>query len=267
MKQLSCLTIALCASVALTLTTLAGPEPLPSGKEMKEVAPAPPSCDYSWSGFYFGLNGGYGWGNNDTHFEPLPDPVSFRNLLPQTLDPDPNGFVGGGQFGYNFQWNWLVFGPEVDIQRSDMDGTAERSPFLQNTGALFDGTLTAHSETDWFGTARLRLGVAPFCHLLVYGTGGVAFGDVTYFDNSDFTPQGSIRYPARFTHTSGGWCGGGGIEYALSRHWSIKAEYLYYDLGNESFTAKPVPPNFPFRVRYDVENTANIVRGGINFKF
>ena len=61
MKQLTCLTIAACASVALAITAFGGPEPLSSGKEMKQVAPAPPECDFTWTGFYFGGNAGYGW--------------------------------------------------------------------------------------------------------------------------------------------------------------------------------------------------------------
>ena len=105
MKQLIRLTILFCTCAALALTVVAGPEPLSSGKEMKQVAPAPPECDYTWTGFYFGGNGGYGWGNGDTHFRPLPDAATFFDLEPTTLSPDPSGFIGGGQIGYNWQWN------------------------------------------------------------------------------------------------------------------------------------------------------------------
>src|ERR1700682_5609746 len=101
MKQLIRLTILFCACTALAVTVVAGPESLPSGKEMKQVAPAPPTCDFTWTGFYAGINGCYGWGNGDTHFQPLPDPVTFFDLEPITLHPDPDGFVGGGQLGYN----------------------------------------------------------------------------------------------------------------------------------------------------------------------
>ena len=122
MKQLTCLTTIL--SACLAFTAFAGPEPMPSGKDMKQVAPAPmPECDFSWTGFYFGGNFGYGWGDADTDFDPLPDAATFRALNPQSLSPDPDGFIGGGQIGFNWQWNkWLVLGAEADFQGSDIEG-------------------------------------------------------------------------------------------------------------------------------------------------
>src|SRR5207247_7321910 len=78
MKQLIRLTILFCTCAALALTAPAGPEPLSSGKEMKQVVPAPPECDYTWTGFYIGGNAGYGWGDGDTHFHPLPDAATDR---------------------------------------------------------------------------------------------------------------------------------------------------------------------------------------------
>jgi outer membrane immunogenic protein len=112
----------------------AGPEALPSGKEMKEVAPAPaPTCDYSWTGFYLGVNVGYGWGNADTRFDPLPTPAIFFDLLPQSHDADPDGVIGGGQVGFNWEWSkWLILGVETDFQGSDMNGTTTVAPFLNN---------------------------------------------------------------------------------------------------------------------------------------
>src|SRR5438094_8484624 len=95
MKQLIRLTTLFCASAALALSVVAGPEPMPSGKEMKQVAPAPPECDYTWTGFYIGGNGGYGWGNGETHLDPLPDAATLFRLARPTLDVDACGFSGG----------------------------------------------------------------------------------------------------------------------------------------------------------------------------
>src|SRR2546429_7596236 len=72
MKQLIRLTILFCTCAALALTVVAGPEPLPSGKEMKQVAPVPPECDYTWTGFYFGGNGGLGRGGGWCTIPPPP---------------------------------------------------------------------------------------------------------------------------------------------------------------------------------------------------
>ncbi len=276
MKQLINLTILFCACAALALTAVAGPESLPSGKEMKQVAPAPPpECDFTWTGFYAGINGGYGWGSGDTHFQPLPDAATFLDLEPQSLSPDPSGFIGGGQIGFNWQWNkWLVLGVETDFQGSDMEGSDTRFHFpditgLPNTVGGPNNNITAHERMQWFGTARGRIGFAPTCRLLIYATGGLAYGNIDYSANTNF--DNGITYPVNFTETKLGWTVGGGLEYAIGHHWSLKAEYLYYDLGNEGRTRNQlffgVPQGPPFFVHYNFETTANIVRGGLNFKF
>ena len=277
MKQLTCLTIALCASLALSLTALGGPEPLPSGKEMKQVAPAPPpECDFTWTGFYFGGNAGYGWGNADTDFDPLPDAVVFRDLEPTRLKPDPSGFIGGGQLGFNWQaWKWLVLGIETDFQGTDIEGDDSRSPIINIFGLPVDTEteIVAHERIQWFGSTRGRLGIAPWCRLLIYGTGGVAYGNVDYSANTNYGNgfHNGITYPVSFSQTNTGWCAGGGLEYGIGRHWTVKVEYLHYDLGSEDATEPQlrfgVPTGSIFLVHYNFDTSGNIVRGGFNFKF
>jgi outer membrane immunogenic protein len=275
MKRLYSLTIALFSSSFTALTVMAGPESLPSGKEMKSVVPVP-DCDYTWRGFYVGLNLGYGLGNADTQFDPLPDPATFVFLEPQSHDADPGGVVGGGQVGFNWQIKrWLVIGAEADFQGSGMDGSKTISPVNSITGAPtpgLDGFLFTRERTDWFGTVRGRIGFTPWCRLLIYGTGGLAFGNVHYSGESFFSAGGAfITHPASFDRTSVGWTAGGGLEYALTHHWSLKCEYLYYDLGDQSATGPEltngITPNPFYAVRYNWETTANIVRAGVNFKF
>ncbi len=128
-------------------------------RHINELDAGEPECDdYTWTGFYFGGNAGYGWGSADTHFDPLPDAATFEALAPQTLDPYPNGFIGGGQVGYNWQWNkWLVLGVETDFQGSDIEGSHRRSPFLDNFGGISfedpDVFLEAHERMQWFGNS------------------------------------------------------------------------------------------------------------------
>ena len=115
MKQLICLTILFCACAALALTAVAGPEALPSGKEMKQVAPAPlPECN--WTGFYIGLNVGGQFGHSEN--KDLDD-YWFDN---KPWGYDESGVVAGGQVGYNFQWNWLVLGIEAEGGYMNLDG-------------------------------------------------------------------------------------------------------------------------------------------------
>ncbi|HVS82985.1 MAG TPA: outer membrane protein [Pyrinomonadaceae bacterium] len=226
----------------------------------------PPFAGGTWTGFYVGGHIGYGWGRANTSFTPLPTAVAFINLAPTTLRPDPKGFNAGGQVGYNHQWGSFVAGLEADISWSRMDGTATMVGFTQNTGAAWNGTLTAHQDTTWFGTLRPRAGAA-FGRVLVYGTAGLAYGHVNYSANADFRPQGTIQYPASFGKTKKGWTAGGGAEIAVSKHVSVKAEYLYYDLGNESITANPVPANPPFQVAYTWQTKAHTFNAGVNFHF
>src|SRR5260370_15579118 len=113
MKQLFRLTILFCACAALALTVVAGPEPLPSGKEMKQVAPAPPP-ECNWSGFYIGLNVGGQWGHSEDEDFDYNFGVPNEFAGPKKWGYDESGVVGGGQVGYNFQWNWLVLGVEAD---------------------------------------------------------------------------------------------------------------------------------------------------------
>jgi len=272
MKQLVHLTGVIFASAILATSAVAGTE-MYSGKESKAVAPAPlPECDFSWTGFYFGGNAGYGWGNADTDFVPLPDAATFFSLEPRSLSPDPDGFIGGGQVGYNYQFNkWFVLGIEADFQGTDIEGHDSTSPIIDITGApnAPGSFLFAHERMQWFGTARGRIGIAPICRLLIYGTGGFAYGNVDYSANTNF--NNGITYPTRFTETETGWTAGGGLEYALTNHWTVRAEYLHYDLGDEHSTQNQllggVPQGPPFFVRYNFETSGDIVRAGFNFKF
>lgn len=267
MKSLARLFVVFCVCNALALIAYAGPEP--SGKEMKQVAPAPPSCDFNWTGFYIGANIGYSWGDADTHFEALPDLVTFFDLQETTLHPNPAGIIGGGQIGYNYQWGPLLVGAEADFQASDLGGTERVTPILDIRGVSEGpGTfIEAHERTDWFGTARARVGFTPFCRLLVYGTGGLAYGHVNYAATTSYGTGGAPVYPTSFDKTKVGWTAGFGGEYAITHRWSVKLEYLYYDLGDESAIANATPLNPPYQVQYDWETKIHTVRGGLNFKF
>jgi len=260
-----------------------GSEPLVSRSESRAVAaatrsvvpnsPAPSPTSYTWKGGHFGGHVGWGRGRANTTFTPLPNAVQFIDMTPTTLRPDPSGFSGGAQGGYNWQTGHFVFGGEADISWSRMSGTRTVTPIIKNNGTPFPGAgfLVAHQDTKWFGTVRPRAGIA-FDRVLLYGTGGLAFGHVNYSANSDFRPgvPTSIlffQYPASSSKTKTGWTVGGGVEVGINKHWSWKAEYLYYDLRKESFTANPVPVNPPFQVAYRWETKAHTFSSGFNFRF
>lgn len=259
-------------NIALTVSILAFSSVAASAADLPMRTKAPPlvvSPAYSWSGFYVGGNIGYGWGNADTFFNPLPSAATFFNLLPQTLSPDPKGVFGGVQAGYNWQAGKFVIGVEADIQAADIHGSVLVNPIIQNNGTPFPGAgfLAASQKIDWFGTVRGRAGFTPVDRLLLYATGGLAYGGVSSFATTDFRPVGTTQYPASSNNTKFGWTVGAGAEWAFAQNWSAKVEYLYIDLGSESATVNAIPLLPPFQVAYHWRTTEHTVRAGLNYKF
>ncbi|HMF90239.1 MAG TPA: outer membrane protein [Candidatus Angelobacter sp.] len=259
---------------SLDAVLLASAAPAPPKVEVTAPAlpapPPPPSSGFNWTGFYVGVNIGWGSGSADTFVNPLPTAAQFINLKPQTLSPDPSGIMGGGQVGFNWQHGHFVLGAEFDMSASGMDGTKTVTPIIQNNGTPFPGAgfVSAHQDTDWVASLRPRLGVTLVPRLLVYGTGGVAWAHVTDFAITDFRPVGTTRYPAFIDDTKTGWIAGGGAEIGLSRRWSVRGEFLHYNVGTDSRTVNAIPLLPPFQVAYTIgDTTANTFNFGLNFRF
>lgn len=223
--------------------------------------------DYSFKGFYVGVNLGRGWDNADTTFSPMPTVASFFSLKPQTLHPDPSGFFGGGQVGYNWQHRNFVFGLEADMSFGSVDGTQTITPIIQSDGTpfLFGASfVTAHQDTSFLLTYRPRVGIALTPRFLIYGTGGLAIAHVNYSANTSYPV---IAYPVKFDENKVGYAAGAGAEFLVAKRWSVRGEYLFLDLGPERAYAAPVPPNPPFGVNYKFQTTGNVARGGVNYRF
>ena len=196
---------------------------------------------FTWTGFYVGLNAGYGWqGSNDNSIF-VPAGTFLTAPLASGLvtfpDNEGDGFVGGGQIGYNYQIGSFVVGLEGDIQYADF-------------GREFSYLGNDFESSDWFGTVRARAGVA-FGQALIYGTGGFAFADDV-----------------------GGWTVGGGVEYAFTNNLSLKVEGLYVNLDNNNRNAG-VYAYDTNNVLYRQPGFSNrnsgtefaVVRAGLNYKF
>jgi outer membrane immunogenic protein len=251
MKRIIALSITVFASIAVAQLAWAGPEPLPSGKEMKQVAPAPPP-ECNWTGFYIGLNVGGQFGHSENK-----DLEDF-NFFDKPWGYSESGVVAGGQVGYNYQWKWLVLGIEADGGYMNLDGRGAE------TGPEGEGSETVgHSDSDFYTTFRGRIGIA--CHnWLFYGTGG-GIG-VNY--EKRVTDSDPLALNAHSTDFNWGYTVGGGIEYMFGCHWSVKAEYLYFTLDSDTFSGHLLPPfdtteSFAWRA----ETAGHIVRGGLNYKF
>ena len=190
-----------------------------------------PAVAFSWSGFYVGLNGGYGWG------------TSSWSSTATSGSPKPTGGLAGGTVGYNFQTGVWVFGAEGDFDASWMKGS-------DSSGTGLCTAPGCETKNSWFATARGRVGYA-FDRWLPYLTGGAAFADVKMSPNNTLTT----------TKTQVGWTLGGGVEYAFTGPWSAKVEYLYADLGKPTCGALTCVPDTT------VSFKANIVRAGLNYRF
>lgn len=294
------LTAAVMALALSTGSSLAAD--LPSYK-----APPPPplSPPPAWTGFYVGLNAGGTWNdNNSVSVASVPvfaNPAlsafgiaEFNNITLGGNGIVPSsgggGFIGGGQIGYNYQFNNFVVGIEADIQGIAGGGSASSVVSVLPTGFVIGGAginsisaIAATKALDYLGTVRGRLGYLVTPSLLVFGSGGLSYGgissSVAIFQHAD-VPQvdnGPTFSNGAFSDTRVGWTAGGGVEWLFWPNWSAKVEYLYYDLGNVTYSAGArlatlAPPLAPIPVWAHVSQAqtrfnGHIVRVGLNYHF
>lgn len=241
---LSAVSLAVLSSAALAAD-------LPSLKApVAPLAPPPPL----WTGFYAGLNLGGGWdagnGNSNSY--------NLYGANGGVSNKMSGGVIGGGQIGYNYQVSSLalggmgvLIGAEADFQGTSM-GT-------NGSGTTYDyfGNLSSRAgvSVPWFGTVRGRLGLIVMPTLLVYGTGGFAYADVSR--------NGGLYGFNNGSSTQTGWTAGGGLEWMFMPNWSAKAEYLYTDVsgGNSGWSN-----NLGIGLNSVNNHTRwNTVRAGVNY--
>ena len=228
---------------------------------------------HRWTGFYVGLNAGGGWGPGDTNAS-CDDPT----FIVDTIVPDcqlsiatggletkyslkPSGWLGGVQAGYNFQSGNMVTGLEIDIARSSIEGSDTGSGNLFNGSP---GTRRLSQDLEWLGTIRGRLGFVTG-DLLVYGTAGLAYGRSRFQYAADYPTDDAVANSTE-TNWNAGWTAGAGAELGFGA-WSLKGEYLYFDLGEEDLSAQLVFSGVPAPVFFqpEFETQGHIARIGLNY--
>ena len=278
----------------------------------RTMAPAPYVAVpvFTWTGFYFGVNAGYGWSDNNNHRDRtfvldediLGAGIGETEVVVHDGGSKADGFLGGAQVGFNYQFgagSGLIVGVEADIQGIDLNNDDDdRFNHNGTTFTLLDGATGAivtdddfvavrngASSLDWFGTARGRIGWA-FDRVLVYGTGGFAFGGG---DNNNGCPEGfrsSRDCGFGDDDTRWGYAIGGGVEWALPTSFSLfgssavtfKIEGLYVNLDDDNngrnnnvvgFTdaGDPVRASDINGFRHNNDTEFALVRAGVNFKF
>lgn len=235
---------------------------------------APPPA-YSWNGWYIGGNVGYSWGTAkyDSALSTSSVGVVFANTSiseSQKID----GVIGGVQTGYNYQFGAWVWGWETDFQGSGQKGGSTLVGTLGTIVGPVPVSVTTDHKLEWFGTARSRLGFLWGPNVLVYGTAGVAYGQVK---DSATLNIGAAPVTGAATTTfkdvKAGYAVGAGVEGALGGGWSAKVEYLYIDLGKTEQTAASainvagVGAILATNASQTFRTTDNIVRVGLNYKW
>jgi outer membrane immunogenic protein len=278
------------ALAALAGQALAGD--LPSSKDAPAYVPPPPV--FTWTGFYAGVNAGPVWG--DSKIDVVSTPVSANPNRGDVLSSAVlagtasggqqfGGLAGGGQVGYNYQMGSIVVGLEADIMGLTGNSTTMVYTASVAGGGSVNSALTATSQVDWLGTVRGRLGYTVTPTLLLYATGGLAYGGV----NSSFVMMqnhtgtggggggGGLISGASYgsaSDTRVGWTVGGGLEYAFVPNWTLRVEYLYFDLGDGGYAPGNLvglrPSGVPrYTIASSVRTSANgnIIRVGLNYMF
>ena len=264
---------AFASAFLLALAAAAAAADLPRRAAAPVYAPAAPV--FTWTGFYIGSYTGGMW--TDTAVKTTGNtPLSVANtaLGQASLSRGDSALMSGVQAGYNVQLGTFVVGIEADIGHLDLD--AKRSFFNPVASAS-----VFRQEVDWFGTVRGRLGVA-FDQVLVYATGGLAYADVTN-RVAFLSPGGALAFTGRRSDTDFGYAVGGGIEFTVPTWLSrfsilgnllgpsaiptLKAEYLYFDVGDRNVAVNPFLGIGTGIYSSRFETNGHVAKVGFNFRF
>jgi outer membrane immunogenic protein len=285
-------------ATAIATIALIGTPAFAADMAVKAPPPAPAPVS-TWTGFYLGPNAGYGWGSTSGDIvssDPLTALVlSFGFAPPYASSFHQSGGIVGGQVGYNWQLSqtWVA-GFEADIQYAHIEGSSFHTVFDNpaNFGTNFPLGVRTERKLDWFGTVRGRLGFLATPSLLIYGTGGLAYGNTrasgsvtlrappgggeNIFIHSTGCiaespagafPAANTCYAGSDSRTTVGWTAGAGIEYRLFTNLTAKLEYLHLDLGNQTVTlASTTTPGVFMGYGFNHEQV-DIIRAGLNYQF
>jgi len=245
--------------------------------DMPLKAPPMPPAVWNWTGFYVGVDGGYGWNRStgdNTDINPAGVVFGPGAGGPTGTAVSPRGGLVGGEAGYNWQHGTFLFGVETDLQWSHIQqANTVNAPCCEPALASPAGTdlWSVNANLDWFGTTRGRIGFLPDPRLLLYVTGGAIYGEAKLTGNWFASATPTFSYPSAASSTRAGGVVGAGVEYALTQNLSAKGEVLFYDMGTltSSFTcpagATTCSPGYTAQGAFRVEGT--MARVGLNYHF
>lgn len=248
--------------------------------------PPPPPPVPLWTGFYAGLNAGATFGGSPTHTSAVPgfaadswatELATSVSLAKGRYPANDARFLGGGQIGYNFQVSpsWVI-GLEADIQGVAGSRSTAAGWGLGTPAGFADETIASAARVtktlDYLGTVRGRLGFLATPTLLLYATGGLAYGDVestALINQANLPSAPSFGSFGRYSDLRVGWTAGGGLEWMFAPHWSVKLEYLYYDLGKVTYGMSPLtfPGTYESAPAATTRFDGHVARIGLNYHF
>ena len=232
------LLIGICAAAFAAAPAIAADLPL-------KAPPAPPVPVFSWTGLYIGANIGGAWSNGS-----ITDQVTGAQL-----NSNSSGFIGGGQIGYNYQFNTFVLGVEWDIDGTSINKTSNAVAVVLPGGAA--ANLQASASTDWISTLTARFGFAVN-RWLIYGKAGGA-----WVQNSATLTNLTNGASISASNTNSGWTAGVGGEWAFAPQWSAKLEYDHIELDNFSPSTNSIIVND----RLILSRNIDMVKAGVNYRF
>ena len=231
------------AAAALVIGTVSASAADMAARYTKAPVVAPIAV-YNWTGFYVGVNGGWGWSDTDRF-----DAIVGGVAIPGARQNGDGGFIGG-TVGYNWQVSNIVFGIEGDAAWADQNSSV--------VGGVCGAAFTCSFNNNFLGSIRGRLGFAAN-NWLLYVTGGAGFADFRY---RTFTTVTGVDFSRPFDTSPVGWVVGAGFEYGFYNNWSVKAEYNYY-----GFDTQQAPTGILTLAPVDTRTNIQVAKFGINYRF
>jgi outer membrane immunogenic protein len=242
--------------------------------DMPLKAPPPAVRAYGWTGCYLGGSVGGIWRRSDSTNISVVDrgsgagAAAAAGAIPTSYSYGGSSWLGGGQLGCNYQASNWVFGVETDMSGTRLDAG---QTIDTNVPPFFPLTSSVSQNMSWIGTTRGRLGVA-WDGVLLYATGGAAYANVNYtYFQSNVAGGGPVATAAADSNIQFGWTAGGGLEVGFGA-WSVKGEYLYYNLGNHTLNGfctfaggGPCTGTAPTLFSARFHDSGSIARVGLNY--
>jgi outer membrane immunogenic protein len=273
--------LALLSTIALSPISVRAADLAPV--HMPEKAPAIAQRVGNWTGFYIGVNVGYGWGSYGASNATATIVTTNGGSAPygfNAVSSNSNGVTAGVQAGHNWQIGQTVLGIEADWQYLDSKASTGNSAIA--VPAFIGGNFSSSGSvsTDWYATFRGRAGYA-LGPALLYATGGIALAEtklganatgsiVTSIFPPTLGPLGSMNASERAVLV--GYAVGGGLEYAVGAGWSIKSEYLHMGFGTNGYNLtgslqSPAGLTGVIATHVDIKPSFDIARMGVNYRF